>query len=80
MKSLPVEEAVDSTIQYCLNVVEIKAEIQKIVLPVCHHNIFVDILHLRRLRRELKGVLSLKPGQILFQAMESILRKEKICL
>ena len=67
-----MEETVDATIQYFLNVVEIKAEMQKIVLPVCHDDVLIDILHRQRLRRELKSVLRLKSGHVLFRTLETI--------
>ena len=51
---------------------QIKADIKKIVLSVCHDDVFVDILHLRRLRLQLEGTFSLKPSQILFKTLKTI--------
>ena len=72
VQPLPVEEAVNPSVQNLLNVMEIKADIQKIVLPVCHDDVLIDILHNQRLRRYLKGVFRLKPGHVLFQTLETI--------
>ena len=72
VQSLPVEEAVNPSVQNLLNVMQVKAEIQKIVLPVCHDDVLIEILHSQRLRRYLKGVLCLKPGHVLFLALETI--------
>ena len=74
-----MEETVDATIQYFLNVVEIKAEMQKIVLPVCHDDVLIEILHSQRLRRYLKGVLCLKPSHVLFQTLETIFGGVPFC-
>ena len=79
VQPLPVEETVDAPIQNSLNVVEIKAEIQKIVLPVCHDDVLIDILNRQRLRRYLKGVLRLKPGHVLFQTLETIFGGVPFC-
>lgn len=74
-----MEKTVDAPIQYLLNVVEVETEIQKIVLPVCHDDILIDILNRQRLRRELKGVLRLKPGHVLFQTLETIFGGVPFC-